>query len=320
MMTEQRNARKMHAQNRRLPAEYADKFERMLGAKSGEFFQACRTKEPKSIWCNSLKTGPDELKKELESRGFALSQLPFHENAFSVEKPDRPGQDEAFSEGRFNLQEKAAMIPAIALEPKEGERVLDAFAAPGNKTLQLSCLCDNSSEIIALEREPARMRVLRSNISKFGMDSVRAMQLDFQKFKDRDGFDRILLDAPCSSEGLVRKRLDGLSEWSQKKVLNMAKRQKKAIARGFALLRTGGTLVYSTCSLSPEEDEEVIAHLLEKCDGVKVEKIEINGATASPGLLEYDGKKYDERVRLCSRFYPHEWDCQPFFAAKITKE
>ncbi len=211
------------------------------------------------------------------------------------------------------------MLPAIALGPKEGERVLDAFAAPGNKTLQLACLSRNAAQLVALEREHPRFNVLRYNLAKYGI-SAEAKRLDFQKFLDRDGFDKMLLDVPCSSEGLVRKRLDGLKEWSQKKVLNMAKRQKKAITRGFDLLAPGGKLVYSTCSLSPEEDEDVVAHLLEAREGAKLLPVKFEACTASPGIEEYGGRQYPKELSACVvRLYPHRWDCQPFFIAMAQR-
>ena len=162
------------------------------------------------------------------------------------------------------------------------------------------------------------MRALEFNISKFGFEAF-ARKIDFQKYKDNAGFDKILLDAPCSSEGLVRKRLDGLKEWSPKKVANMAKRQKKAIVKGFDLLQPGGTLVYSTCSLSPEEDEEVIGHLLLQRPETVVLPITLDAVNASPGIADYDGRKLSPEVEKCWRLYPHLWDCQPFFLAKVMK-
>lgn len=304
----------------RFPAEYREKYATILGSEFDKFISAFDAKEKKTIWCNSLNTTPQELCGELTGRGFSLSPLEFSQNAFLIESgPERPGQDEAFAQGRFNLQEKAAMLPAIALGARPGERILDAFASPGNKTLQLCCLCNNEAEITCLERDPTRIGTLRFNARKFGM-RIDAKKLDFQKFKDREGFDRILLDAPCSSEGMARKRLDALDEWSEKKVANMSKRQKKAIVRGFDLLKPGGTLVYSTCSLSPEEDEEVIDHLLASRDGVVIEKMNIKGVKASKGITRYREKTFNPLVENCCRLYPHEWDCQPFFFAKVTKQ
>jgi 16S rRNA C967 or C1407 C5-methylase (RsmB/RsmF family) len=302
----------------RFPKEYLDKYSAILGDDFEEFIRAFGSKEKKALWCNSLLATPQNIAEELAGRGFLLERLPFSANAFLMASgPQRPGLDAAFLEGRFNLQEKAAMLPAIALGARKGERVLDAFAAPGNKTLQLCCLCENSADIVCLERDAGRMRQLLYNAKKFGM-RIDAKKLDFLKFKDREGFDRILLDVPCSSEGLARKRLDALKDWSQGKVQNMSKRQKKAIVRGFDLLRPGGALVYSTCSLSPEEDEEVVNHLLARRPDAKVEKIKIKGVNASKGMAKYGEKKFDQGVENCLRLYPHLWDCQPFFLFEIS--
>jgi len=303
----------------RFPKEYLDKYASILGSDFERFIAAFGTKPKKTIWCNSLITTPAELCEELSQRGFALSGLGFSDNAFIIDSgPERPGQDGAFGQGKFNLQEKASMLPVVALGAMPGERILDAFAAPGNKTLQLCCLCKNNADITCLERDPGRIHTLQFNAKKYGM-KIDAKKLDFQKFKDNEGFDRVLLDAPCSSEGMARKRLDALSEWSEKKVANMSKRQKKAIVRGFDLLKDNGTLVYSTCSLSPEEDEEVIDHLLSQRPDAKVEKTKLPGVNASKGILRYKEKEFDSRVEGCTRLYPHVWDCQPFFFAKVAK-
>ena len=300
-----------------IPEEFRHKFTGLFGNESEEFFRYCAIKQPKSIWINSLKIRPELLFDDLSKKGWKLRQL-FHENAFSLEGIDRPGQSEEFGKGLFNVQEKASMIPAIALDPKPGETVLDAAAAPGNKTLQLACLMNGKGKLVAVEKNVQRFKSLRFNIEKFGMRSVIAKRMDLLDAKKNGVFDRVLLDAPCSSEGLVRKDFDALKGWSEELVLKKSELQKKMILKAFDLLKEGGTLVYSTCSLSPEEDEEVVDHLLRQ-GGARVEKIKIESFRLREGLGEYNGKAYDPNVRNCTRIYPQDNDSQGFFVARIKK-
>ncbi|VVB98962.1 tRNA (cytosine(49)-C(5))-methyltransferase [uncultured archaeon] len=307
-----------------IPEEFIEKYSRILGQESGEFFESCCRKIPKSIWVNSLKTSPKNLVGALEAKGWNLKGL-FHENAFALEGTDRPGQSEEFRKGFFNLQEKASMIPALILNPLPEDLVLDACAAPGNKTLQLSCLMQGGGKIVAVDKNVKRFGSLCFNIRKFGTKNAIAKRMDLIDAWKKNLFDKILLDAPCSSEGLVRKDFDALRNWSQGLVMGKAELQKKLILKCFGLLKNGGTMVYSTCSLSPEEDEEVVQHLLESTahsakGGAEVLGIRVGGFRFREGLTEYNGGKFDESLRLCARVLPQDNDSEAFFIAKIRKK
>ena len=131
------------------PEEFKKKYSAIMGKESAEFFEYSAKKIPKSIWTNSLKIRPELLKKDLEKKGWIMREL-FHENAFSLDGVQKPGQSEEFRNGLFNLQEKSSMIPAVVLNPQEKDLVLDAAAAPGNKTLQLACLLGGGGKIFSL--------------------------------------------------------------------------------------------------------------------------------------------------------------------------
>ncbi|MEM4390835.1 MAG: RsmB/NOP family class I SAM-dependent RNA methyltransferase [Candidatus Diapherotrites archaeon] len=300
-----------------IPQEFKDKYSKIMGQEAQEFFKYCQTKQPKSLWINSLKINPNELYKTLSEKGWKLKEL-FHQNAFEITNVQKPGSSQEFQEGLFNLQEKASMLPALALNPKEKEKALDAAAAPGNKTLQLACLMNNKGQIIALDKNKQRMKSLLFNIKKFGIKNTKTITKDLLLTTKKDVFDKVLLDAPCSSEGLVRKDFKALKNWSQKLVLAKSKLQKKMIIRAFDLLKRNGILVYSTCSLSPEENEEVIDYLLKKrkCE---IKPTKFKGIKTRKGLQEYENKKYSEEVTLCSKLYPQDNDTQAFFIAKIRK-
>lgn len=303
------------------PPAFLEKYQELLGKDFEPFLQASKTKQPKCLWANSLKIAPGELKKELEREEWKLTALPFHANAFEVrEGPLKPAGHLLFRTGHFNLQEKASMLPALVLDPRPGERVLDCTAAPGNKTLQLACLLRGEGEIAAVEISPKRAADLEKNIKKFGAHNVRVQCTDFLHFEAAEPFQRILLDAPCSNEGWVRKRREALKQWSEKSVKRKAKQQKRLLLHAFDLLEKGGSLVYSVCTLSPEECEGVVQQLLKKREDAVLEKIEIPGITPRPGLSEYRGKEFPLAMRNCARLYPQDNDTQAFFLAKVLKK
>ncbi len=300
-----------------IPEEFREKFAKLMVQESHEFFTFCSKKQPKSIWVNSLKIEPSALAKILSEKGWVMKNL-FHENAFQISNVQKPGQTEEFKKGLFNLQEKASMLPALVLNPTEKESVLDAAAAPGNKTLQLSCLMQGKGRIIALDKNTQRTKSLFFNVKKFGMKNVKVLAKDLLSTKKTGVFDKALLDAPCSSEGLVRKDFNALRHWSQKLVISKSRLQKKMILRAFDLLKKEGILVYSTCSLSPEENEEVIDFLIKRRN-CEIMHLELKGVKTRQGFTKYNNKAFDQQTLLCSRLYPQDNDTQAFFIAKIKK-
>ncbi len=300
------------------PREFREKYSELLGVDFDSFFEACSRKVGKSIWVNSLKTEPRVLVESLEDKGWVLSNLGFHENAFSVEGVVRPGQCEEFKVGLFNLQEKASMIPALALNPLENDLVLDATAAPGNKTLQLACLMKGKGRIVAVEKNVVRFKSLRFNMRKFGCKSVVCKRMDLLDSRKSNVFDKVLLDAPCSSEGLVRSKLGALKNWSQSLVESKALLQKKLVLRAFDLLKRGGFLVYSTCSFSLEENEFVVEWLLRKRRAF-VEAFSLSGFRFRSGFGWAVNPNFSDEISKCVRVFPQDNDSQQFFLARIRK-
>jgi len=295
-----------------IPAEFEQKYQKLLGSEYLDFIECCKTKLPKSIWINSLKIKPEKFYSQFEAKysdkNIFLKQLPFHENAFEISGIDKPGSLEEFKEGLFNLQEKSAMLPAIALDPEGSEKVLDMCAAPGNKTIQLATLMEGKGKILAIDKNVERFRSLNFNINKFGLakqvKTVRANALELDK---KNYFDSCLLDAPCSSEGLIRKKADALKNWSQELVEQKAALQKKLILRAFDSLKKGSCLVYSTCSLSPEENEGVIKHLMQKRKP-DFEGVEFRGFKLRKGIDD-----------IGYRVLPQDNNSQAFYLCKINK-
>ena len=143
-----------------LPETFVEKYKELLGKDSEKFFKSCCTKIPKSIWANSLRINPKELEKMLKEKGWKLKSLTFNQNAFLLENIERPGDSDEFKQGFFNIQERASMLPVLVLDPQKGERILDLTAAPGSKTLQISCLLQGTGKILAIEKEFNRYKSL----------------------------------------------------------------------------------------------------------------------------------------------------------------
>ena len=301
------------------PEEFRAKYEKLLGNDAAEFFKFSQKKIRKSLWINSLKIPPKELLSKLEEKNWKLQPLQFHGNAFVIENIQKPGFSYEFKHGLLNLQEISSMLPAIVLQPLQNELVLDCTAAPGNKTLQMSCLMQGKGRIYAIESYQNRFKTLLYNVRKFWMKNVQAVKGDFLKLKTDKRFDKILLDAPCSTEGIVRKEFFGLKGWSPKLVKRKAKIQKRMVEKAFQLLKPNGILVYSTCSLSPEEDEEVVQNLLEENKNLSIEKIELPGIKLRKGLKSYEGKNFSPAIGNCARILPQDNDTQAFFMAKIRR-
>ncbi|MFA6269287.1 MAG: RsmB/NOP family class I SAM-dependent RNA methyltransferase [archaeon] len=293
------------------PEDFIDKYKLFLGDEWETFFSCIQQKQPKAFWLNSNKALLTETISSLEKHGVTLENLPFHLQAFSIDY-EKPGTLREFEFGKISLQEKAAMLPAIILNPKETDLVLDACAAPGMKTIQLSNLMHNKGNILACDVNTERFKSLEFNKKKYDLKNVEVKRIDFRNLAQQytGKFDKILLDAPCSSEGLVRKDREALKDWSEKLVQRKAENQKELILEAFNLLKSGGEMVYSTCSFAPEENEEVILKLLSTFPSALVLEIEIKG-------IKIRENKF---CKNCVRLYPQDNNTQQFFIAKIKKK
>jgi NOL1/NOP2/sun family putative RNA methylase len=300
----------MSKQKTFFPKEFLEKYKEFLGEEWETFFSCINNKQPKSFWVNTNKTISKEIISSLENNKINIKQLPFHPQAFSIDY-ERPGELKEFVLGKIALQEKAAMLPAIILKPKENDLVLDACAAPGMKTIQLSTLMNNKGKIIACDVNSERIKALEHNKTKYGLKNVEIKRMDFRNLLPayKEKFDKILLDVPCSSEGLVRKNREALKGWTIKLVERKAQTQKELLVKAFELLKKGGEIVYSTCSFAPEENEEVVLKMLDKFKNTEILKIELNGIKIRENKLCLN----------CVRLYPQDNDTQQFFFAKIRK-
>lgn len=219
--------------------------------------------------------------------------------------------------GYFYVQEAASMIPPIALDPKENNVVLDMAAAPGSKTTQLAAMMNNTGAIIANDVDASRIPVLDLNLQRCGATNTIITHMKAELIKEQR-FDRILLDAPCSGTGTIRKSLKTIKMWNPDMVKRLSITQKNMIENAFSLLKQEGVMTYSTCSLEPDENEAVVDFLLKKHDDARIEDIKLD-IKRSPAVAEFNGIKYSNEISKCLRIWPQDNDTEGFFVAKIRK-
>jgi|SRR3989344_5411908 len=274
----------------------------------------------RSIRINTLKIDIETCKKRLEKRDWNLTPVPWCTEGFWVEHTGGRrdiGNTTEHSLGYIYVQEAASMIPPIVLAPQPGEKILDMCAAPGSKTSQIAQYMENKGILIANDFTGLRLAPLGINLQRCGIHNQIITQMYGQWFKDFQ-FDRILVDAPCSGTGTIRKSLKTIRIWNPTMIERLAATQKKLIDNAFNNLRPGGTLVYSTCSLEPLEDESVVDSLLKDHDNAKIEEIDL-GIKRSHPILEFEKERYSEEVKKCLRIWPQDNNTEGFFVAKIRK-
>lgn len=274
---------------------------------------------PKSFRVNSLKASAAEVAGRFASYGIQVRQMPWYEDAFVSENPEVGATLEHFL-GRIYIQELVSMLPPIILrgELERASVVLDGCAAPGSKTTELAALMQNRGTIVANDLDYSRIRALKFNLEKAGALNTMITNRNLLDFPALE-FDAVLLDAPCSAEGTMRKSGAVFSSWSPASIPGYSRLQKQMIVKCFDLLRPGGSMVYSTCTFAPEENEEVLDHLLQNRQDAKPERITMEGMKLSEGITGWEGKEYDERVRRSIRIWPHHNDTGGFFLAKVGK-
>lgn len=274
----------------------------------------------RSVRVNTLKISIDECKKRLEEKKWVLKQVPWCKEGYWVEHTEGRrdiGNTLEHSLGYIYVQEAASMIPPIVLEPKPGEIVLDMCAAPGSKSSQIAQYMKNKGILVSNDYKGIRIAPLGINMQRCGISNSIITLMEGRWFKNMS-FDRILVDAPCSGTGTIRKSFKTLRIWNPNVVTRLAAQQKQLIDTAYNVLKEDGTMVYSTCSCEPEENEGVIDYLLSKYD-VTLEKIELPGLKRSEAVLGFERNNYDERVKNCLRIWPQDNDTEGFFIVKIRK-
>ena len=260
-----------------------------------------------SIRVNNLKIDDKTLVKRLKQRKITLAKSPWLDHGYYSESEFSAGSTQEYLQGYYYVQEAAAQVPAMILNPDKDDVVLDMCAAPGGKTCQLAQYMDNKGTLIALDNNKPRLASLKNNLERLGIANTLIYNLDAKYIDSLDvKFDKILLDAPCSGNFCTDRNWFG--KRTIEGVKQKAKQQKDLLKAAVSALKPAGELVYSTCSLEPEENEEVIEWALETL-GIELLPVELDAG--SPGLTQKTSK--------CLRFWPNKDKTEGFFLAKLKK-
>lgn len=283
-----------------------------------DFIAACQRPLRRSIRVNTLKISVEDFLALVAPYSWQLTPVPWCAEGFWIERDDEDavplGSTAEHLSGLFYIQEASSMLPVAALfaDGNSPERVMDVAAAPGSKTTQIAARMGNRGAILANEFSASRVKVLHANISRCGIHNVALTHFDGRVFGAAlpEAFDAILLDAPCSGEGVVRKDPDALKNWSVESNLEIAATQRELIESAFHALRPGGTLVYSTCTLNRDENEDVCLWLKAQYpDAVEFLPLDDLFASAQEAVTP-EGFLH---------VFPQIYDCEGFFVARLRK-
>ncbi len=270
---------------------------------------------PQALRVNTLRITEEELIARLEERGFMLEKIPWVRHGYFIrEAPFSAGATPEYLLGYYYLQDPASMYACEALEPRAGELVLDAAAAPGGKTTYIAQLMRNLGCIVAIEVNRQRIKALRANVTRMGVENTIIVRMDARDVAKLGlSFDRALLDAPCTGTGTAHKAKEALTK-DEKDLKVLLPLQRALLSAVYEVLKPGGVLIYSTCSLLPEENELLVQELLESRDArlLKVKQ-------GSPAFTRPYERSLNPQIKRAKRFYPWEHGSQGFFVAKIQK-
>ncbi|CED82566.1 nucleolar rna m c nop2p [Phaffia rhodozyma] len=286
------------------------------------FFDANETPRPVTIRTNTLRTRRRDLAQALISRGVNLEPigkwtkvgLQVFESAVPI------GATPEYLGGHYMLQAASSFLPVMALAPQPNERVLDMASAPGGKTTYISALLQNTGLVFANDSNKARTKSLTANIHRLGCKNVVVCNYDGREFpKVMGGFDRVLLDAPCSGTGVIAKDASVKVNKSERDFHLLSHLQKQLILCAIDSINpdspTGGYLVYSTCSVTVDENESVVEYALRKRPNVKL--VDTGLEFGREGFANYKGRVFGDRMKLTRRYWPHVHNVDGFYVAKF---
>lgn len=273
-----------------LRQEFKDNMKALLGEAADDFFRSYDDEPVRSLRVNTLKTS--DISRIFPEVGF--TPVSWCENSYYYPSDFAAGKTAAHLAGAYYIQEASATFPATVLDIKEGDKVLDLCAAPGGKSTHIAALLNGTGLIVSNEIVPSRASVLSQNIERAGVKNAVVISENPGDIEDRFAgfFDKILVDAPCSGEGMFRKNPEAAQEWTPSSPDICAARQHEILCSAFKMLKAGGVLVYSTCTFNAKENEETVARILSERDDIELYPIKtdipqpvLHGVNASDGII-----------------------------------
>ncbi|MCC7440025.1 MAG: RsmB/NOP family class I SAM-dependent RNA methyltransferase [Bdellovibrionales bacterium] len=287
------------------------------------FEDVSRRPLPRCLWANPVRIDRDALRARLDRAGLGTRPLPWDPLALvAPAESENVGKRLEYLTGLYHLQEAVSILPALLLDARPGERILDLCAAPGNKTIRMAVAMRGSGTLVANDRGERRLSLIRGALDRMGITNVSLTDWNAAAYPSEAGlFDAVLADVPCSCEGTSRKN-PLAAEWQEEGFrARLARLQEQILVRAAYLCRAGGRIVYSTCTYAPEENEAVVNAVLKRFHPgtLKVREVSVPGLRAAPGLTEWNGERFAHELRNCLRVWPHHQDTGGFFVAVIDK-
>ncbi len=298
-----------------------ERYKKIFGEDYESYIEYCSKPLLSVIRTNTLKISAKELQKKLLQRDWKIRPISFYADAFTVDTEETLGNTCEHFLGQYYVQGAASMIPPLVLNPKPGEMILDLCASPGSKSTQMAQFMENKGIILANEQDQKRIFPLVFNLQRCGVMNSIVTQHSGVFFKNQNIlFDKVLVDAPCSAEGMVRKD-PRLPEYLNMNLFHrMSKLQKELVRAAIACLKPGGTLVYSTCTVAPEENEGVVQQMLNEYPDLELQTIVIPELKTRAGVMSWEGLELTQVMKKTIRIYPQDNDTEGFFVAKMVKQ
>lgn len=291
----------------KLPKEYILAMKELLGEEYEDYINTLNKEYFSGLRVNTLKISNKEL---LSLLNMDLRKIEWEENGYYIEKDSRLSKSPYYFAGLYYMQEPSAMSPASLLEVKEGDRVLDLCAAPGGKSTKLACALNNTGLLVSNDISNSRAKALLKNIELFGIKNALITCEEPEKLARvyEEYFDKILVDAPCSGEGMFRKDIAVFNAYLKRGSAFFSPIQYSILKAAAKMLKKGGELLYSTCTYSKLEDEDIIIKFLEENDDFEI-----------VDLKEYNGFTKSKYIEGAIRLYPHKLDGEGHFVCKLRK-
>lgn len=300
----------------KLPEAFTDRMSHMLGPEYADFIASYDQPRNYGLRVNTLKLSPDEF---AAISPFKLEPVPWAAEGFYISDEDRPAKHPYYHAGLYYIQEPSAMTTVSVLEPKPGDRVLDLCAAPGGKSTQIAARLANKGVLVTNDVNSQRIIALVRNLEMFGAKNYCILNELPSRLAERFAgyFDKIVIDAPCSGEGMFRKDPFAVKSWGEFSVEKCVTMQKGILKHVSAMLKPGGYIVYSTCTFAPEENEARIEELIKKYP-----ELEIADITAYPGFENGQPQwaEGEQSLRKTVRLWPHKVKGEGHFVALLRKK
>ncbi|MDZ7850801.1 MAG: RsmB/NOP family class I SAM-dependent RNA methyltransferase [Halodesulfurarchaeum sp.] len=276
---------------------------------------------PTTVRVNTIRATPDRVVDAFDEAGVRVERRPVHETVLEL-GTEKPGNTWPHVHGWIHGQEAVSAIPPLVLDPDPEETVWAAAAAPGGKATQLAAQMDDRGLVIANDDNLGRLSAMRSNADRLGVTAMAVTNQDARNYSfgplGIEEVDRALVDAPCTCEGTLRKNPDALDDAGPDASRGLSTVQKDILVRAIKATRPGGTVVYSTCTFAPEENEGVVDAAVADTDATLVDFE--SPLPSEPGLESWEGVVFESATQKTKRYYPHQTDGGGFYVAKLAVE